>query len=440
MDAEYARTLAELETTDRLNVTRAMWADAAVDTAAVTGAMDDVLDDSRIPDGQTPTENRDWWAGLEPRERDALLALFPEHIGALDGLPAGIRDTANRGLLEMEYARISDELAQHLASEPTQVDATGVHRRGVLADGEIRSPEWPAWNAERERLEAVLGGMRSIQNRFDQTGIDGLPEAYLLGFGTEADGRAIIANGNPDTAQHTAVYVPGTSADLPGIEGDIARMTDLWRATDERAQGADVSTITWLGYDAPDTIVPDAASRSYADEAAPALNSFVDGLHAARQDGDAGHTTLVGHSYGSTVIGAAALERPLRVDEVIVAGSPGMLVERAEELGVGSDHVWSMAAGVLHDPVPLAALIHGWDPVDIHFSQSGVPSATIDLSPSAPSMESFGANIMATDSDDHSGYWDVEEDNGKDSTSLKNQAWVVLGRYDQVELAAGEAK
>ncbi|GAB2924798.1 alpha/beta hydrolase [Streptomyces mayteni] len=429
-DAEYARALAELETTDDLTVTRAMWSDAAADTAAVTGAMDDVLTASRIPDGLTAAENRDWWAGLETRERDALLALFPEHVGALDGLPAEVRDTANRGLLEMEYATVSDQLAEHLSREPRS-DATAW--------------ELASWTAERERLAGAVRGMESIQARFDMTGVEGLPEAYLLGFDTAADGRAIIANGNPDTARHTAVYVPGTSADLAGVEGDIARMTDLWQEMELRAGGQSVSTITWLGYDAPDNaipfsdgdgLLPDASSPSYAHEAAPALAGFMDGIHASHRGSEAAHTTVIGHSYGSTVIGAASQHDAFRTDDILVAGSPGMLVDSAEELGVGRSHVWSLAASTREDYVPLfGAPFLGGDAVDVNLERSrlGLPYLDIDILPQVPSMESFGANIMTTDSDGHGAYWDVDQ-NGESSVSLQNQARVALGQYDRVEL------
>ncbi|MFD5321699.1 alpha/beta hydrolase [Streptomyces sp. NPDC127098] len=439
VDAEYAGTLAELETSNGPDVTRAMWADAAADTEVVTGAMDDVLDASQIPEGQRPTENRDWWAGLGQRERDALLALFPERIGALDGLPAEVRDTANRGLLEMEYARLSDQLTEHLAQEPSPSD-TGIHRRPVLMDGEFRSPEWPAWNAERERLEAVLGGMRSIQNRFDQTGAEGLPEAYLLDFSAEGDGRAIIANGNPDTARHTAVYVPGTGADLAGIESDITRMVRLWRQGNADVFDESLATITWLGYDAPDNAYPfregdalfsDATSVSYAEEGAPALSRFMDGINASHQGPDAAHTTVIGHSYGSTVIGAASRDDAFRADDIVVAGSPGMLVNSAEELGVGRHHVWAMAGSTMDDPVPaLGAPFLGGDAIDIDLevSRTGLPYLDVGILPQVPSMESFGGNIMVTDANEHGAYWNDR------SASLKNQSRVVMGLYDEVEL------
>lgn len=46
---------------------------------------------------------------------------------------------------------------------------------------------------------------------------------------------------------------------------------------------------------------------------------------------------------------------------------------------------------------------------------------------SIPSDESFGAHRMDVDTSGHSDYWN------QDSQSLKNQAWVVVGRYNRVE-------
>ncbi|MEU5268934.1 alpha/beta hydrolase [Streptomyces hygroscopicus] len=58
------------------------------------------------------------------------------------------------------------------------------------------------------------------------------------------------------------------------------------------------------------------------------------------------HTTVIGHSYGSTVIGDATKSHTsydphggaLPVDDIIAAGSPGMQVGHASDLGIGSDH------------------------------------------------------------------------------------------------------
>ncbi|MFD8202714.1 hypothetical protein [Streptomyces sp. NPDC059701] len=45
-----------------------------------------------------------------------------------------------------------------------------------------------------------------------------------------------------------------------------------------------------------------------------------------------------------------------------------------------------------------------------------------------PTDESFGGNIMKSDSDGHSGFWD------ESSQSLRNQAAVISGKYHRVEL------
>lgn len=66
----------------------------------------------------------------------------------------------------------------------------------------------------------------------------------------EASG-GISAGGNPDTAAHTGVYVPGTGTTMDSTAGGVSR-TDRLRGTAGEA-GADgaVSTVLWLGYDAP---------------------------------------------------------------------------------------------------------------------------------------------------------------------------------------------
>jgi pimeloyl-ACP methyl ester carboxylesterase len=426
IDSSYESAISQLETENGVLVTPEMWADAARDTEAVSGAARGAVDASNIPQGMSPQENRDWWNALDPTEEEVLIALFPAEIGAMDGLPAEVRDQANRGVLQMEYGRVSEELEQHLANEP---EDPGL---------------W--WIAQKEYMEQQLASMDALQNRFAQTGEGGLPEAYLLGLDIEGDGQYIVANGNPDTADHTAVFVPGTTSDLAGAEGDIGKMTNLWRETSRSAPGESVSTITWLGYNAPDEampiflggedLIPEAASDSWARDAAPDFSAFTDGLRTAHMGEEPSHTTLIGHSYGSSVIGAAALDGGLYADDVVAVGSPGMFVDDAGELGVGSDHVWSMAAGVRQDQVPAAGAAFttfgGGGLLDIDIEMTGpwgVPSIDWDDSgPQVPSMESFGANIMATNSVDHSGYWKP------DTISLENQAQVVLKRYDEVEL------
>ncbi|MEU2684145.1 alpha/beta hydrolase [Streptomyces hygroscopicus] len=82
--------------------------------------------------------------------------------------------------------------------------------------------------------------------------------------------------------------------------------------------------------------------------AAPHLRQDLDGNRAAHEagTGNHAHTTVIGHSYGSTVIGDATKSHTsydphggaLPVDDIIAAGSPGMRVGHASDLGIGSDH------------------------------------------------------------------------------------------------------
>lgn len=422
-DTRYARTLRELICDRGIAVTDAMWRDAHADLTTAATSILGIADASAIPSGATPAENAAWWAALTDEEQAAYLSLHPAEIGTLDGLPTTTRDTANRAVLQVEEARLREELDALLRAEPERYEHRRSHKDGVeLNNRDGTTDAWLEWNERRELLEGQLTGIDAINHRFAETGVDGLPEAYLLGFDTVGLGHAIVANGNPDTADHTAIFVPGTSSRLGGAGGDIERMADLWRTTEPMASG-DVSTITWIGYDAPQDIVTDAPRRSFANDGAPLFNSFASGLQTAQGGADASHTTVIAHSYGSTLVGVASQQEQIAVDDIVAVGSPGMTVRRAEDLGVGDGHVWSMAAGVANDVVPpLGALGHGgWDIND--------PV----MLPVVPSMEEFGAHRMANDSGDHGGYWDWDEESGA-SESLKNQARVVTGRYSEVTL------
>lgn len=415
-DNRYAGILRRLKAPDGLEVTDGMLMDEVRDMGEVQKATGKYLGKEHIPHGASPADNRKWWDGLTQEQREEYQTLFPAEIGALDGIPSAVRDSANRTVLDETRAQVQHDLDQ-LGPEPPKTIVT--------AAGVVRNPEWTFWDARGgSRLKGQLTGMQAIEARFDQTGVDDLPPAYLLGFDLKGNGHVILANGNPDTADNTAVYVPGTTSRLEGAHGDISRMTRVWKEAHAMSAGQSTSTITWIGYDAPQNIVTDSPRSGYAYHAAPTLNTFMDGLQTAQGGPDASHTTLIGHSYGTTVIGAAAKEHHIAADDIVVAGSPGMLVGDAGDLGVGKDHVWSEAAS--SDPVPYIGrdFLGGWKwGVDTYH---GVPYNAGYIQ-TIPSDESFGAHRMDVDTSGHSGYWTER------STSIKNQAAVVVGRYDKVQ-------
>ncbi|MGC5365444.1 alpha/beta hydrolase [Streptomyces sp. DT24] len=425
-DAKWEPRIRALKADDDLTVSSHDLADAQSDMGGVREAGQGYLDSiGGPPKDATPARNADWWKGLTDQEREAYLSLHPDLVGKLDGLPAEVRDEANRIVFDekqAEYRIRLDAIPKPPAKEWTILM--------TLAGGaRVHTDEWMDWDRkygdDYRHLTASLHGMEAIGNRFDLTGTEGLPEAYLLGFSPDGHGRAIVATGNPDTAQHQAVYVPGTGSDLDGIGGNIDRMTDLWRQTNQAAPGSSVSTITWLGYDAPQDPVKDAPFEHYAYDGAPAYRQFMDGLDASHSGPGEPHRTAIGHSYGSTLIGAAAQRGDLNADDVIFAGSPGVKVGSAGEMDVPKGHVWNEEAD--GDKVPdIGRYGHGG-------SQWRIGGGTFII----PSDDAFGANQMNTHaegsgpdglkrSEGHSQYWT------RGTTALKNQALVVVGEYGDV--------
>ncbi|MFE9637120.1 alpha/beta hydrolase [Streptomyces sp. NPDC006463] len=421
-DALWAPKLRKLKADDDLVVSDHDWVDAQSDTSEVRSGAKDYLEHIKpAPKGDDPKANADWWKGLNPDEQSAYLSLNASEVGALDGLPSGVRDEANRTVL----AERRSEFQIKLDAIPPQPQRWVTNTRETATV----NPLWTDWNRkygkEKEYLDKNLKGMNAIQARFDSTGQEGLPEAYLLGFDTKGGGRAIVANGNPDTAAHTAVFVPGTFTDITQTEKYIHHMSEMWKETHAKVPGQEVSTISWIGYDAPQSLAPEAMEKHFAKEAAPDLNHFMQGLETVQGGGEKSHTTLIGHSYGSTVLGAASNQGDLRADDIVAVGSPGMLVGHAKDLDVEEGHVWSQAASALNDQVPAGGKVAGLGGGTPLWAEL-LPFGTV-WGQNVPSDEDFGANIMANDADSHTDYWRDH------SLSIKNQANVVAGKYDDVK-------
>ncbi|MFE7542692.1 alpha/beta hydrolase [Streptomyces platensis] len=425
-DEKWAPKLRKLKADDDLTVSAADWVDAKKDTGGVRDGAERYLDAIKAPPKHgDPEDNAEWWKHLSADQRDAYISMHPASIGAMNGLPADARDEANRTVLAETRGQYEVRLAALNKSEPPEFEEVG-------ARGDMKySQKWLDWRDEKERLEGKLKGMQAIQGRFDRTGQGGLPEAYLLGFDPdgEGNGRVILANGNPDTADHTALYIPGTTTDLSTIAeddgdtpSDLKRSERLWRESGRLAPGQKVSTITWLDYDAPDNVLTDAPSDTYAERGAPRLHQYLEGNRTAHTyaTGDTGHTTVLGHSYGSTLIGDTAKtfvrdQTPFPADDVLVAGSPGMQAKHAADLGIDPQHMWAMEGGGLDNVVTEGGRVMG-------LGGGGL----------IPTDPGFGGKIMKSDAESHGSFWDTE--NGAASLSLKNQARVITGRYGDVIL------
>ncbi|WP_030584478.1 alpha/beta hydrolase [Streptomyces anulatus] len=306
IDARYAKTLNGLRAEKGLDVTAATLKDVARDTADVRSTAGMHLADG-IPQDKDPAERKKWWDGLTDEQRQEYLKVAPDLIGVLDGIPAVVRDEANRNYLPV----LIDEVARQGGDE----------------------------------AKTKLDALRMIQGKLNESTH---PPMFLLGIGDEGNGRAIVSYGNPDASKHVAAYVPGfgTKLDDEFVKETMGRAQD----TAIGAQGVDPSSasIIWLGYDAPQSA--DVMSKGDAQRGAPAYNEFMAGLSATNADEDP-HVTAIGHSYGSLTVGTAAKVSGgiPGVDDVILLGSPGVDAQKATELGVGKEHVFVGAAD--NDPV-----------------------------------------------------------------------------------------
>lgn len=122
-------------------------------------------------------------------------------------------------------------------------------------------------------------------------------------MGVDATDRAVIAGNNPDTANNVTTYVPGTGTNLSGMAGGVERSERMLDEARRADPNASTSVGTWYGYDAPPELL-NATQSSYADHAAGDLRSFQEGLRVTH-DGAPSHNVLLGHSYGTTVVGTA---------------------------------------------------------------------------------------------------------------------------------------
>ena len=344
------------------------------------------------PPGGTAEEVNTWWRGLSPQQQADLIATDPGLVGNLDGVPVEARDQANRQVLASEIVRY----------EGLRRDAQG------RADGYDTVPEWldvlpPLARVQRAEDDlaastARLDGLRAIQARLDDPGAR---PASLIGLQPDiGNGRAIVAVGDPDTADNVVTYVPGTTARLDTLAGDVARADITAEAARQADPTEQTAVITWLGYDAPQSILPEAGYGSFADAAEPALRDFQDGLRATH-DGAPSHNTVLGHSYGSTVIGQTARDHALDADALVFAGSPGVGVGHVEEFRRPPGTVYSTTAEsdpilVTHSPLLGAATdAHGADPSDPHFGaevfRSDPESGHTDYwNEGNPSLDNFG--------------------------------------------------
>jgi pimeloyl-ACP methyl ester carboxylesterase len=195
---------------------------------------------------------------------------------------------------------------------------------------------------------------------------------------------------------------------VPGV-GDGTNMCGDWipgaRNLFEAAESTTV--VLWKGYDNPADILAAATGSIECTDvlvtAAQDLTLFVESLPI----GPDHSVTIVAHSFGSVVTGAALADCGLRPTDVVVAGSPGMTVDDLRQLHMEQAHFFAEQA-------------------------PGDAIAELGIFGTAPSSPTFGGRRLRTNSPDHAVVHAHSHYFEPGSQALENIVDVVTGRYEDV--------
>ncbi|WP_245865799.1 alpha/beta hydrolase [Rhodococcoides kyotonense] len=280
-----------------------------------------------VPTSGSPAANAAFWDASTQAQRTALLVQRPDLLGGLDGIPAQIRDAANRRVLTLERTRLQ---------------GVAVELRKRLDDN-IFGGMFDNADAGLAQTEKRLAALDAISETLAQ----GDRQLLVLDNHSADDTLAAIAVGNVDTATHVAVFVPGLDSDVQGdmrrYDGDMDSLKELVQQSVPKEDG--VAVVTWMDYAAPHTgwslLDPNRSvvGATAAVTGAARLSVFLDGLDASRRTDP--HLSLLGHSYGSLTAAHAVRDAEATgVDELVAVGSPGLGVGTVHELSVPAGHVF----------------------------------------------------------------------------------------------------
>jgi len=354
-----------------------------------------------LPDD--PKKFNELWNQLTPEEKDWLYGQN-HNVGNHAGMPWDPTDHLGKD----HYNRL------HLHELEGQTEAAVdrmQHSIDEMAAG--HNVDDGALYALQSQLAAArrkLAGYQAV--RADLNRADGVDR--YLGY-LDDTGHGAVAIGNPDFAKRNGIFVPGTGQDLARLSFSDARAVAMYntaRAADKTLGPKDVSITTWMGYDRPMNLSR-AAFPDPARAGADGLDAFESGLRASHV-GPPSIDTVIGHSYGSTLVGAAASGgHHLDADNVIAVGSPGMLVDRVDGLSLepGAD-VYAMRAA--DDIIGISGVVAEWtlgpDPTAPKFGARGLAAGPIPTGPvGLPSVDA------------HSSYWDQH------NIALANMGAVIAG-------------
>ncbi|MEU5280137.1 alpha/beta hydrolase [Streptomyces asoensis] len=329
----------------------------------------------RLPDpGSAPARLARFFATLTAAQRAALAHDYPLAVGNMNGAPVELRYRANRTALLQQ----------------TRLERARMHDKRLSPSGQQLA------GRRLQRYTSMSAGDRQI-----------------LAFDPDGSGRVAEVFGSLDKAERISVVVPGVDTDLLTFQrtnrkysAPVGMAQALYAAEGEASPSTRTAVIAWADYTSPDGLGIDSATAMRAENGAVRLNALLTALPGTAP------VSMFCHSYGSVVCGVAAHAMPDRVADIAVAGSPGMRVENAAQLGTDA-RVWAMRdADDWVQDVPhleVGGLGHGEDPM----------------------ARVFGARVLSSrEAKGHGGYFQPGTD------SLRNLAEIGTGAYHSVECAA----
>jgi hypothetical protein len=381
-------------------------------------------------------------------QRDTMLTQIASR--GLDQLGQVVRganaqlNTIAAGLqgLKTEY----DALAFKESPPPPGEDepADGADRTD-MSSGDIEAID----RANREMLQGMLEEYRQLpdgQVRTDRLADIAairealkVPGSHLVYLERPDDPSQMIpaatSVGDPFTADHVSVSVPGVSsttrAAIAGMTNEAAALRHEAASVASRVgESTDIATVAWVGYQPPPSLTSsEVLTDDLAQAGAPKLTSFVQNLDAASHN--PGQTTaLFGHSYGSLTSGIALQDgASAYVDNAVMYGSPGFQASSTAGLGMRDDNFWVMSAP--DDPINSVgafAPFHGWgaNPNDIIDEGDATPRYRF------PHLETEAGSTPIPDYESKTearGHSDYPRDAGERMTGY-NLATILLDRPD----------
>lgn len=337
--------------------------------------------------------------------RHSFLAVVSVDDRTLTRLQGGFDPTA---ALVADLGALAPSDRHHLVSQLDRHTQQELVRRHPVMMGNTDGIPWKLRAAANQLLvRRELDKAEAADDRAMIMLLRRLQHEQVIMFDPRREHLAVV-HGDLDAAENIAVFIPGMGSTFTGFfdgnNGTDNKAAALYREANAAHPGS-TAVIAWLGYAAPtghavDPVraVVEVGSDKHAKQGAKNLKGFVQGLALSAER----RLTLVGHSYGTLVVGLA-LKAGTPADEAVLAGSPGIGVDRVREL----DAQLTGTVSVLSAPGDVVADL-----------------AYFGHDPDAPS---FGATRLTTNAasrprvEAHANYF-VE-----DSQSLRNMAAVVTG-------------